>query len=417
MLSLHGAGTLNHRKMKKILHLLLILYLLPLAGQAGNLVSFKKVSKVTSGKRYLIVYRNDYSTYVAKAILEIKPAPLGTFRIDNDNSEYISGDIIKVDAETYAFTFTAYGSGFVIKSSNNMYLGQPISGTDIVSKNSFSADDVWSIEPNAEDGTFSIGIKNTANASRYLKSDGEYFRCYSAKTKYKFFPSLYEEISSSEPRTLTDDMSATNDFSAAEGLDVTVHRPLVGSSWNAICLPFDMNDSQLKSTFGEGVKVATLTAAEDGNASFSTLPTPQIEAGKPYLLFNPGGALSEFTVNDVTINSNTTTEPTVGNDFSFVGTLDKSDIAAGDYFFSTKKANTIVKQGANGSIKAFRAYLKANSNEARLSSFVVDHQTTSIANITIVAAHDEKVYNLNGQEVDRFHKGIEIRNGKKYINK
>ena len=212
-------------------------------------------------------------------------------------------------------------------------------------------------------------------------------------------------------------MSATNDLSTAEGLDVTVHRPLVGQSWNAICFPFGMSESQLKTTFGEGVKVATLTDVTDGNASFKTLSTLNIEAGKPYLLFNPGEALSEFTVSDVTINSNTTTEPTIRTDFSFVGTLGKSDISAGDYFFSTKKANTLVKQGANGTIKAFRAYLKANGNEARLSSFVVDHQTTSVGNITIVAPKCEKSYNLNGQEVSRYHKGIVIRNGRKYINK
>ena len=243
------------------------------------------------------------------------------------------------------------------------------------------------------------------------------FRYYTQNNKGYKAPYLYEEVPAPEPRILTDDMSATNDLSAAEGLDVTVQRPLVGNSWNAVCLPFAMSESQLKTTFGEGDKVATLNDVADGNASFKTLSTLKIEAGKPYLLFNPGGALSEFTVSDVTINSNTTTEPTIGTDFSFVGTLGKSDISAGDYFFSTKKANTLVKQGANGTIKAFRAYLKANGNEARLSSFVVDHQTTSIANITIVAPKCEKSYNLNGQEVSRYHKGIVIRNGRKYINK
>lgn len=396
--------------MKKILHLLLILFLLPLAGQASNLVSFKQVSKVTSGKRYLIVYRNQYSAHVSQAIVGDKPAPLKTVLFDRDDSEHISGDIIKVEAETYAFTFTAYGSGFVIKSSNGRYLGRPENSTYIVSKDRYTTDDVWSIIPRA-DKTFLI--ENTY-AQRYLgSSDGTDFRCYDENMKLKIVPSLYEEVS----RTLTDDMSATNDLSAAEGLDVTVHRPLVGNSWNAICFPFDMSESQLKTTFGEGVKVATLNDVADGNASFKTLSTLKIEAGKPYLLFNPGGALSEFTVSDVTINSNTTTEPTIGTDFSFVGTLGKSDISAGDYFFSTKKANTLVKQGANGTIKAFRAYLKANGNEARLSSFVVDHQTTSIANITIVAPKCEKSYNLNGQEVSRYHKGIVIRNGRKYINK
>lgn len=250
----------------------------------------------------------------------------------------------------------------------------------------------------------------------FTKGNSSQFRFYE-KNNRNYKPSLYEEVPAPEPRILTDDMSATNDLSAAEGLDVTVQRPLVGNSWNAVCLPFAMSESQLNTTFGEGVKVATLTAATGGNASFNTLSTPQIEAGKPYLLFNPGETLSEFTVSDVTINSNTTTETAIGTDFSFVGTLGKSDISAGDYFFSTKEANTLVKQGANGTIKAFRAYLKANGNEARLSSFVVDHQTTSIANVTIEVPHNEKTYNLSGQEVSRAHKGIVIRNGKKYINK
>ena len=161
--------------MKKILHLLLILFLLPLAGQASNLVSFKQVSKVTSGKRYLIVYRNNYSAHVAKAILGDKAAPLDASKFENDDSEHISGDIIKVEAKTYAFTFTAYGSGFVIKSSNGKYLGRPENSTYIVSKDRYTTNDVWSIIPRA-DKTFLI--KNTY-AKRYLgSSDGTDFRCY-----------------------------------------------------------------------------------------------------------------------------------------------------------------------------------------------------------------------------------------------
>lgn len=411
MLSLHGAGTLNHRKMKKILHLLLILFLLPLAGQASNLVSFKQVSKVTSGKRYLIVYKDANYLYVAKAISE-KDQVLNKDDVGEVDNLKLENGIIKATPELYAFTFTATNKSFIIKDLAGYYLGTK-GGSEVIPEKTANDAVSWQIT-HQNDGTFQI-----KNGKRYLEYSvyNRYFRYYMQNNKGYKAPYLYEEVPAPESRTLTDDMNATNDLSAAEGLDVTVQRPLVRNSWNAICLPFDMSESQLKDTFGEGVRVATLTAATDGNASFNTLSAPQIKAGKPYLLFNPGGALSEFTVSDVTFNSNITTEPTTGTDFSFVGTLGKSDISAGDYFFSTKKANTLVKQGANGTIKAFRAYLKANGNEARLSSFVVDHQTTSIANITIVAPKCEKSYNLNGQEVSRYQKGIVIRNGRKYINK
>ena len=404
MLPLHGAGTLNHRKMKKILHLLLILFLLPLAGQASNLVSFKQVSKVTSGKRYMIVCKGK-ALYAATAISE-SGLPFKLVQEQTDGT-------IRGPLETFAFTITAVRGGYIIKDPSGYYLKSNYGGTKITPGANANDATVYQIN---FDNTVDINIYRDNHYLIFKSGESSQFRFYEKNNK-NYKPYLYEEVTSPAPRTLTDDMSATNDLSAAEGLDVTVHRPLVGNSWNAICFPFDMSESQLKTTFGEGVKVATLNDVADGNASFKTLSTLKIEAGKPYLLFNPGGALSEFTVSDVTINSNTTTEPTIGTDFSFVGTLGKSDISAGDYFFSTKKANTLVKQGANGTIKAFRAYLKANGNEARLSSFVVDHQTTSIANITIVAPKCEKSYNLNGQEVSRYQKGIVIRNGRKYINK
>ena len=71
----------------------------------------------------------------------------------------------------------------------------------------------------------------------------------------------------------------------------------------------------------------------------------------------------------------------------------------------------------DGTLEAGRAYLDIPEvSDARMLTFVIEGETTAIANVKSVAA-DNGCYNLNGQRVAAPQKGLYIVNGKKVIVK
>lgn len=81
------------------------------------------------------------------------------------------------------------------------------------------------------------------------------------------------------------------------------------NAWDGICLPFDMNESQLNNTFGEGnYKIRSLKEMSGTNFVFEEATT--ITAGKPYLVYLKDGITDDglVTFKEVTVASNITDE-------------------------------------------------------------------------------------------------------------
>ncbi len=72
----------------------------------------------------------------------------------------------------------------------------------------------------------------------------------------------------------------------------------------------------------------------------------------------------------------------------------------------------IQKAGESATIKGYRAYFEGNLADARLAIY---DEATGITTILDAKElnNDENVYNLNGQRVEKAHKGLYIINGKK----
>ena len=144
---------------------------------SGNV--FKKVTKITSGKQYLIVA----SGMAASAIAADKTyGYLQPMEVTDINGS------ITVDNLDNAFTFEAVTGGYTIKQADGRLLYQK--GTF----NSFNADaaptegTVWTVTFNA-DGT--AKILNT-NVNKYMQYDGNYKSYGSYDTEKGAMPALYE---------------------------------------------------------------------------------------------------------------------------------------------------------------------------------------------------------------------------------
>ena len=195
---------------------------------------------------------------------------------------------------------------------------------------------------------------------------------------------------------------------------VNLTRTIKADYWNTFVVPFDISNDELKDAFGNDVAVAEYSEEAEGENStvnFNSMETPAITANVPVLLKAAAGTSFSFTGKLI----KTGEAKVAGTNFDFVGTYEASTtIAEGDYFIGS---NNLYKSNGTTTISGTRAYIKANTAEARIVNFYLDGEdTTGIMNIdgTITTG---KVYNMQGQQVKNAKNGIFIQNGKKVVIK
>lgn len=225
--------------------------------------------------------------------------------------------------------------------------------------------------------------------------------------------------------------------------DVLIKRTIKSGVWSTICLPFEMNEEQLKATFGEGVQLADFTSTEwmEGKdnvlvVNFTTVSPLALEANHPYVLKSEN-ALEEFTVTDVMVNADEE-ETTIYVNNGLKG-KNKVDYGA---IHGTLKAGEVTPEymdallyirdnkfyyAESTNMNAFRGYFEFDdfdsSSEANVA-FVIDGETTAIEGVNIRTRATGDVYNMNGMYMGRAEdvmnslpRGIYVINNKKVVVK
>lgn len=214
---------------------------------------------------------------------------------------------------------------------------------------------------------------------------------------------------------VTLDEKADNAVEAKEAADVTLKRSFVANKWNTLVLPFAVSDADVKTTFGADAKIVEYSNADDANINFTT-STKGIEANVPVLIM-PAAVNVEntYTFNGVSI---VVADPKAeGTSYSFVGSYKPYNLVNDDYMlYADKWWKT--ETGDTYKIKAFRAYIKANTPAAaKQLNLVIDGQTTGLKLNTVNGNIEGETYNIAGQRVANSYKGLIIKNGKKIIKK
>lgn len=214
---------------------------------------------------------------------------------------------------------------------------------------------------------------------------------------------------------VTLDEAADNAIEAKEAADVTLKRKFVANKWNTLVLPFAVSDADVKTTFGADAKIVEYSNADDANINFTT-STKGIEANVPVLIM-PAAVNDEntYTFNGVSI---VVADPKAdGTSYSFVGSYKPYNLVNDDYMlYADKWWKT--ETGDTYKIKAFRAYIKANTSAAaKQLNLVIDGQTTGLKLNTVNGNIEGETYNIAGQRVANSYKGLVIKNGKKIIKK
>lgn len=214
---------------------------------------------------------------------------------------------------------------------------------------------------------------------------------------------------------VTLDEAADNAIEAKEAADVTLKRTFVANKWNTLVLPFAVSDADVKTTFGADAKIVEYSNADDANINFTT-STKGIEANVPVLIM-PAAVNDEntYTFNGVSI---VVADPKAdGTSYSFVGSYKPYNLVNDDYMlYADKWWKT--EAADSYKIKAFRAYIKANTPAAaKQLNLVIDGQTTGLKLNTVNGNIEGETYNIAGQRVANSYKGLVIKNGKKIIKK
>lgn len=276
------------------------------------------------------------------------------------------------------------------------------------------------------DGRYTIAMRNSGvNAYSYL----EYNEFFGRPIRNIFAPDasvedaqwIFVSPTDYEQQVVTLDQAATT-YEAPTATRATVHliRNFSLNKWNSFCVPFAISADQLKSQFGNDVRIAAFTGCTETTLQFTTVE--QVEAGVPYLVYPTAGygdkGYYEFT--DVTrfvATPQAVTKSQVSYTPSFVSTT----APQGAYVLSQ---NVVYHLTSAMAMKGFRAYFVENSAAAKISSWTLDGVVTGIEEIEGQEVQPFDVYNMNGQKVranatslDGLSNGVYIVNGKKVVKK
>ena len=245
---------------------------------------------------------------------------------------------------------------------------------------------------------------------------------------------------------------------------VTYERNFAQGKWSSICLPFSLNNRQMREQFGEETAVVLLKSIhDDGKIELIWHVNQDIIAGYPYFIL-PKGAVKHNNVANSTItkisvdtyfnNEIQKDKPLFsvgsnGNTFDWQGTYNGShyradypyvfegnfkneELPAGSYVMSNNGTLSKLKKATIA--KPFRAYLKYQGSDANNAkplytsvNWQNDDETTGIDDIIFqngILMESSDVYSIDGtvirrdaQNLSNLSKGVYIVNGKKFVVK
>jgi hypothetical protein len=193
---------------------------------------------------------------------------------------------------------------------------------------------------------------------------------------------------------------------------------MTNAEMTTLVVPFNVAEADIP----DGIKVYNLSF--DG-MDITATKVNSISANKPVLINAPEGEYILASNIDpfATLDFSTYTETTYGALTGVYNTSLPFSYVPKDAYVLQNGADGLgfYKVAADNTIKitSFRAYLTAQSNNARLSiKFVDNDEPTGIENLTPALSEGEgAVYDLQGRRVEKATKGLYIKNGKKVIMK
>lgn len=221
---------------------------------------------------------------------------------------------------------------------------------------------------------------------------------------------------------LKDKENLDNMLRKNQTVSYSVSRTFSKDYWNTLCLPFDVEESQVQELFGTTHRLRSFTRKVDANSTMIFAEAKEIKAGVPYLL-KPAKTVENPVFTNV-IYTNAT--PTVVSDptgaFCFVGAFNPTELQTdGTELFLGNGDKLYKPSSSHNRMNGMRAFfrIKKNSNALSSGKYAIrfDDETTAIMDILPeLKSHNSCTYNLQGMIVDDSQPlppGIYVKNGTK----
>lgn len=232
-----------------------------------------------------------------------------------------------------------------------------------------------------------------------------------------------------------------NNLELDKQYNVTLNNRSFGKDkWYSVVLPFSVSQKQMKSVFGEEVKVLHYNDVTGTTLNLFKHYYQMIVGGTPVLV-KPSKNVTNPVFNNVTLTSQKVVD-IVNTGFKCTGSWDNVDYPEYSYFINARDSKFYLydpKQVASGTkaphAGAFRTWIISTSNNPsaakkltmRINGIEDNSETTAIWNAVIgnddnAEIASKGIYSLSGQKMNvtdirSLSKGIYIVNGKKYIVK
>lgn len=306
------------------------------------------------------------------------------------------------------------------------------------------------------DGMSETGDTNYDNTGYMLISEGyvtyefpveagKTYYLFASRTKLALSGFCFDKDASYTATDVTldgnaDNTDAINKLEVDKQYNVTLNRSFGANKWYSVVLPFSVSQKQMKSVFGDGVKVLHYSDVTGTDLNLFEHFYQMIVGGTPVLV-KPS---QEEVTNPVFYNVTLTSQKVVdieNTGFKCTGSWDNVDFPEYSYFIDAKTNSfyqydpTKVAQGTKAPhAGAFRSWIistSTNPSEAKqltmhINGIEEQGETTAIWNA--ISGNDDAevaskgIYSLSGQKMNAadtssLPKGIYIVNGKKFIVK
>ena len=237
-----------------------------------------------------------------------------------------------------------------------------------------------------------------------------------------------------------DNTDAINKLEVGKQYNVTLNnRTFRSDRWYSVVLPFSVSQKQMKSVFGDGVKVLHYNDVTGTDLNLFEHFYQMIVGGTPVLM-KPAKDVTNPEFNNVTLTSKTVVD-IENTGFKCTGSWDNVDFPEYSYFIDAKtnsfyqydptKVETNTVKPHAGAFRSWIISTSTNPSEAKqltmhINGIEEQGETTAIWNA--ISGNDDAevatkgIYSLSGQKMNAadtssLPKGIYIVNGKKFIVK
>ena len=306
------------------------------------------------------------------------------------------------------------------------------------------------------DGMSETGDKNYDNTGYMLISEGyvtytfpvqagKTYYLFASRTKLALSGFCFDKDPSYAATNVTLDGNANNtdainELEVGKQYNVTLNnRTFHKDKWYAVVLPFSVSQKQMKSVFGDGVKVLHYSDVTGTDLNLFEHFYQMIVGGTPVLV-KPSKEVPNPVFNNVTLTSKTVVD-IENTGFKCTGSWDNVDFPAYSYFIDAKtnsfylydptKVETNTEKPHAGAFRSWIISTSKNPSEAKqltmhINGIEEQGETTAIWNA--ISGNDDAevaskgIYSLSGQKMNAtdtssLPKGIYIVNGKKFIVK